>query len=169
MKNIFKLIWIVIFASVIVLAACKNEPENFFTINDRTYRLHEGEMYHKGQMIPGVSNNIELYLFYEDENDYEEILLDLHVPSGNDRLVDGAYTLTFDYAPFTYSYGEIQIEKNRRLLFNYRITGGTLQVSASGSGNDAIYTINIDFTIADQNGLTDTVKGVYKGTIAWFE
>ena len=169
MKNSFKQFWIIVFITVIIFSACGNEPDNFFSINGITYRLYKGEMYYKGPVIPDRSNNIELYLFYEDENDYEEIFLDLYIPDGNNRLVEGTYNLTYNYEPFTCSYGEIQIEKDRRLLFYYRITGGTLQVSVTGSGDDAIYTINIDCNIEDQNGLTETVRGTYRGTIAWFE
>jgi len=169
-----KRFWLVISVMVLVFgmtvvgcddgSTSSSGGDNVFTISGKTYGIVGGEMMHYGHYYSTSANNVDLVLFSEDVYIYFEMF----VPVANNRLVAGTYSLSQaaneDFPPFTYAYGATGTED-----FDYSVTGGTVQVSVSGSGNNAVYTITIDCTLIndDTGAAAGTMKGTYKGTLDW--
>ena len=139
---------------------------NRFDVNGETYTITRGGMDYWGNYFNAATDNIFLGL---TTGNNEWIALDMLVPNGNNRLVAGTYTFSTatgaSIAAYTFvdnnytSY--IQDADNNKL----KITGGTVKISVTGTGDNAIYTILIDCTL--ENG--GIVKGIYRGTLKWYD
>ncbi|MCL2044433.1 MAG: hypothetical protein FWG89_09875, partial [Treponema sp.] len=144
-----------------------------FTIIGETYEIKNGTMYHFGNFFSESAVNVDLTLSTKDEDSW--IYFEMFVPNGNNRLVEGTYSPEFpappddDYPPFTYSSGSVVLSDTDT---SYYVSGGTVEVSVSGSGNSAVYTIVIDCTLVVVVGESiyedaGTLEGTYIGTLLW--
>ena len=136
---------------------------NKFTIAGKTYELSEGEMSFYGNYYSINSNNVDLWLGGTDA----EIFIEMFVATSANRLVAGTYNMADNYSPLTFHAGGAFIDGEYEY---YYITGGTVKIAISGTGDDAIYTITIDCTIEDEDeNAAGTIKGTYRGTLEWFD
>lgn len=162
-KTKFRVLFIVLVMGMTVFG-CKNTSSvdpvyNSFVINGTTYEFTLGNMKNFGDVFDTSANNVDLNLISNDT--IKDLYFEFFVPIGNQKLVSGTYSFAYTCTQFTYSAGRIQTPE-----MNYDVTSGTIKISVSGSGNDAIYTIEFDCTIKDVLDLpAGTLKGTYRGTL----
>ena len=162
-----KRFWLVISVMVLVfgmtVVGCDNGSTSssggsVFTIYSSGYF---GAMFYYGHHYSNSANNVDLNLYSESE----EIYFEMFVPNGQNRLVEGTYNLNSNYEQFTYHIGALFTDDSV-----YYVTGGTVKISVSGSGDDAEYTIIFDCILSDENtGAAGTLKGTYTGTLEWYD
>jgi len=140
-----------------------SEPvyDNNFTINGETYKLTHGIMYYFGNYFSESVTNVDFVLYTSDNkfNVYFELL----VPNGNPTLVSGTYNLVLNEQykqTFAYVIGYVNT--------SLTASSGTVNVSVSGSANNAFYVITIDCTLVDEDdNPAGTIKGTYGGRLGW--
>jgi len=138
---------------------------NRFNVNGSTYNLYSGQVDYCGHFFNASTENVWLQL----ANMYGEwIAVDMLVPNGNNKLVAGTYTFNpngatapaYTFVNNDYTSYAHDIDGNR-----LRMTAGTVKVSITGTGDNAVYTIAIDCSL--ENG--GSVKGTYRGTLKWYD
>ena len=88
---------------------------------------------------------------------------------------EGSYNPSEDETAFTYGQNSSIYYPVDEGPESFHITGGTVKVSVSGTGDGAIYTIDIDCTLEadklEDGDITGKVhgyvKGIYRGTLGW--
>jgi hypothetical protein len=142
---------------------------NRFDVNGETVQPWRGAMNYYGPFFNASTENLQLGI----ASIYNEgLVFDMLLPRGSTRLVAGTYTFTastessWNTLPaFTFTDNEytsfVQDAEGGRL----KITGGTVKVVISGTGDTAVYTIAVDCTL-DGGG---TAKGTYRGTLTWYD
>lgn len=155
MKNILP----ISLAALFILGRCnKGDDEvnyNRFSVNGMTQQITGGGMWYYGNKYSQRAETVWLELYSENKT---IISLNMFVPTGQTKLAAGTYTLDEYHTQFTFPGGEVSDAEGNA----FGIIGGTMQVSVSGSGDTAVYTVNVDCTITG-----GTVKGVYRGTLTW--
>lgn len=155
---------------------------NKFTIGDKTYGLskdRESGMSYDADDCSSQAQYINVSIELED-NCY--ISIGFFVPMDKDRVPAGTYNCTDDEddaAPFTFldNWSAVQVyddvvvdDEGGYIYYQYFMTGGTITVAVTGTGDDAVYTITIDCTYYDDNNDgTFSVKGTYRGTFEWYD
>ena len=164
MKKVLKIFWILAFAVLLSVPAYSETGTIRISINANPF---QDEVYvfmnHYGNFYSERATNVDLE-FYSDNI---EIYLEMFIPNGNDRLIAGTYNVSRaedeDHMPFTFSYGAIGLNQNGY----YEVTGGTMTVRSSGTGNNLEYNISFNFNIEDEDGLSGTMTGDFQGTFEW--
>lgn len=142
---------------------------NKFTIIGDTYEVSEGNgaMHYWGDYYDNNTDNVILGILFGNVPEISSIEINFLVPIGNDRLVAGTYNFSQDYTQFTYAPEDSVIRFYGNSI-SYCIKEGTVKISVSGTGENAIYTIEINCTLEDEDGnVTGTVTGTYRGTLGW--
>ena len=139
-----------------VLTAVYTVPA--YTYDSTTYTFAQSNMFFYGY-YQGVVNGVWLRLRDVDEEWY--LGFEMLVEQPNERLLAGTYTLNEDYdTPITFGHGRIEPTIGNTFI---ELVSGTVEVSISGTGDTAIYTIVVDCTFENSK----TATGTYKGTLIW--
>ena len=136
---------------------------NRFDVNGSIYQPFTGLITYWGHFFNSSTENV--YLGLPTISD-EWITVDMLVPNGNNKLVAGTYTFNSDGATapaFTFVNDDNTSYAEDAAGNKLNITAGTVKVSVTGTGDNAIYTIAIDCTL--ENG--GKVKGTYRGKLTW--
>ncbi|MDR2891281.1 MAG: hypothetical protein LBV18_06810 [Alistipes sp.] len=139
-----------------------------FTVDGTTYDFAEGygSMGFYGDYYDNDrSESISLYL--NDAAESTTICIDMLVPSGEERLVDGTYTFGDSLEPFTFTdedgYCYVMCEG-----YKYHIVDGAVEVSVSNTGDYPVYTIELDCALEDAMGEpAGDITGSCKGPLSW--
>lgn len=157
---------------------------NEFAFDGRTYDFSAGfggiefwgDYYENG-----LANDVPISLFMNDEENEGDIsiIVDMLVPVGKDRPVVGTYTFDDSLEPFTFTYEDeySYVELNNVVYEDdeddeeFAMTGGTVKVlSIVGTGDDAVYTIEVDCTLEDEAGASaGSIQGTWRGTLEWYD
>ena len=134
---------------------------NRFEVNGNTYLPYFGGTDYWGHFFNASTENISLTLFTLNS---EAIAIDMLVPNGNDKLVAGTYTFNANGATapaYTFVDNDYTSYVRDTAGNKLKMTAGTVKISFTGTGDNAVYTIAIDCTL--ENG--GKVKGTYRGTL----
>ncbi|MDR2037329.1 MAG: InlB B-repeat-containing protein [Bacteroidales bacterium] len=138
---------------------------NRFEANGKTLHPYRGGMDYWGHFFNAATENVFIGL----TTIYGEwIALDMLVPDGRNRLVAGTYTFgTAGTSAVAYTFVDndytsyVQDADGNKL----KMTGGTVKVTVTGTGDDAVYTITVDCMLENDG----KVKGTYRGPLKWYD
>ena len=137
---------------------------NRFVVNSSIiFDPYRGQVDYCGHFFNTSTENVWLELFTISD---ERIAIDMLVPNGNNRLVAGTYTFNSSGATapaFTFVNNDYTSYVQDASGIRARMTAGTVKVSITGTGDNAVYTIAIDCTL--ENG--GKVSGTYRGKLTW--
>ncbi|MCL2093989.1 MAG: hypothetical protein FWH12_07315 [Treponema sp.] len=140
---------------------------NQFNLGGENYVIWEGEISYHGNWFSNNAVNIDLVLYSDfDSPSYFQITFELNVPNGNESLVAGTYgpTTSDDPPAFTYVSGYVYIENDPGWQMGSEVIDGTLVVTVTGSGSNAVYTIVVNCLLDSFFGPI-TLQGTYRGPL----
>lgn len=146
-----------------------NSSTNEFSFNGETYKFTSGNIDYFGNYYSESAKNMEISI----NSNSKIILIDILVPNEKNILVSGTYNYSDEpnenFPPFSFCSLIIQNEMNTFNLNSvYKSTGGTVIVTVSGSGEQAIYTISVNCPMKDFEGnLSGNLTGKYIGKLSY--
>jgi len=157
-----------VFIALIILvlflpcAEAEASEYNVFVIDGFIYETDIGFFYNYGNYYGENATNIDMFL----EGEYIDIYFELFVPNNYDRIIAGTYSLSNEYPPppFTFLSGSM-VTFDVYYEAYYEVLDGTLEVSVSGTGDDAIFTIAINCLVEDDYGDIFRIRGIYRGPL----
>ncbi len=149
-----------------------------FTLGAKTWNftntsIEDNIVEYFGLDYEGEGSNAGVIVLYLREKDrdatdgaYFEI--DMLLAEGEDHLLEGTYNFSTSYEDMTFT-GISSFYENDETMLN--ATGGTIEVSIEGSGDNAIYTIEIEMSLKteDSGEPAGTVTGTWRGKLGWVE